>query len=78
VPKAAIPSWLPLERNLLLLKLDSSESLLNWDAESLELLLLPDSLEDLLEDSNLIASSFFYFFFSALVAAFALGLFCFS
>jgi hypothetical protein len=62
-----------LECNLLLLKLDSSESLLDWDAESLELLLLPNLLEDLLEDCTSIAASFFCFFFSALVAEFALG-----
>jgi hypothetical protein len=66
-----------LERNLLLLKLDSSELLLDWDVESLELLLLPNLPEDSLEDSTLIVSSFFCFFFSALVTAFALGLFCF-
>jgi hypothetical protein len=64
---------MPLVCNLLLLKLDSSELLLNWDAESLELLLLSDLLEDLLEDSTSIASSFPCFFFSVLVAAFALG-----
>ncbi len=40
------PPRLPLERNLLSLELDSSESLPGWDAESLEVLLLLDSLED--------------------------------
>jgi hypothetical protein len=57
-----------LERNLLLIELDSSESLPGWDAEPLEVLLLLDSLaddlpEDSPEDSSITSSSFFFFFF---------------
>ncbi len=69
-----MPSWLPLERNLLLLKLDSSESLLDWDAESLELLLLLNLLEDLLKDCTLIASSFFCFLLLCAGCGVCLGL----
>jgi hypothetical protein len=55
---------LPLERDLLSLKLDSSESLLDWDAESLEVLLLLDSLEDdSPEDSPEVSSITSFFFF---------------
>ncbi len=60
------PRHLPLEHDLLLLELDSSESLPGWDAEPVEVLLLLDSLvDDLPEDSpedSSITPSFFFFF----------------
>ncbi len=80
------PPCLPLERNLfLLLELDSFESLLDWDGESLELLLLLDSLaddspeDDLPKDSpeDSLITSFFFFFFSCL-SSFLLALLPFS
>jgi hypothetical protein len=79
------PLCLPLECNLFLsLELDSFESL-DWDVESLELLLLLDSLADDLpeddspeespEDSSI--TSFFFLFFSYL-SSFLLALLPFS